>query len=50
MNDQSRKLELKLGPPFFEGFTLQIIKAGPAAVRKVLVSAEGKSDSYKPAK
>jgi hypothetical protein len=47
MNDQPPKLELKPGTPFFEGFTLRMIKAGPAAVRKVLVSAEGLSNIYK---
>ena len=43
MNDQPPKLELKHGPPLFEGFTLQMIKAGQqrkakAAVTRVLSS------------
>lgn len=44
MNDQPPKLELKHGPPLFEGFTLQMVKAGQhrkakAAVMRVLSSS-----------
>ena len=44
MNRQPPKLELKHGPPLFEGFTLQMVKAGQqrqakAAVTRVLSSS-----------